>query len=44
MIPFFYARQNSLLDSLGEVYYTNQQYDVALDYYKKTIGLGGTKK
>lgn len=33
----------NLFDSLGEAYYTNKQYDLALDSYNKAISLGGTK-
>lgn len=31
-----------LLDSLAEGYFTNEQYDLALKNYKKSIALGGT--
>lgn len=32
----------NLFDSLGEAYFANKQYDLALDSYKKAIDLGGT--
>jgi len=32
----------SVIDSLGEAYYTNMQYDLAIECYKKAIELGGT--
>ncbi len=32
----------NLFDSLGEAYFTNKQYDLALDCYNKAISLGGT--
>jgi len=32
----------NLSDSLGEAYFTNKQYDLASDSYKKAISLGGT--
>ena len=32
----------NLFDSLGEAYFTNKQYDLALASYKKAISLGGT--
>lgn len=37
-----YPQNVNLFDSLGEAYYTNKQYDLALDSYKKAISLGGT--
>lgn len=32
----------NLFDSLGEAYFTDKQYNLALESYKKTISLGGT--
>lgn len=32
----------NIFDSLGEAYFTNKQYDLALDCYNKAISLGGT--
>ncbi|KZS39295.1 hypothetical protein AWE51_12160 [Aquimarina aggregata] len=32
----------NLYDSLGEAYYTNKQYDLALKNYNKAVELGGT--
>ncbi|PZU91380.1 MAG: serine hydrolase [Chryseobacterium sp.] len=37
-----FPKDANLFDSLGEAYYTNKQYDLALDSYKKAISLGGT--
>ena len=37
-----FPKDANLFDSLGEGYYTNKQYDLALDSYKKAISLGGT--
>ncbi|WET50867.1 serine hydrolase [Chryseobacterium indologenes] len=38
-----FPKNPNLFDSLGEAYYTNKQYDLALDSYNKAISLGGTK-
>lgn len=38
-----FPKDANLFDSLGEAYYTNKQYDLALDSYNKAISLGGTK-
>src|SRR5690606_18410790 len=38
-----FSEDANLFDSLGEAYYTNKQYDLALDSYNKAISLGGTK-
>lgn len=32
----------SVADSLGEAYFINKQYDLALEWYNKAINLGGT--
>ncbi|VXB17691.1 tetratricopeptide repeat protein [Chryseobacterium sp. 8AT] len=32
----------NLFDSLGEAYFTDKQYNLALESYKKAISLGGT--
>ncbi|UQB67907.1 beta-lactamase family protein [Epilithonimonas zeae] len=37
-----FPKDANLFDSLGEAYFTNKQYDLALENYKKAIGLGGT--
>ncbi|SFN03034.1 CubicO group peptidase, beta-lactamase class C family [Chryseobacterium oleae] len=37
-----FSKDPNLFDSLGEAYYTNKQYDLALESYKKAISLGGT--
>lgn len=37
-----FPKNANLFDSLGEAYYTNKQYDLAVDCYKKAIQLGGT--
>jgi CubicO group peptidase (beta-lactamase class C family) len=37
-----FPKDSNLFDSLGEAYFTNKQYDLALDSYKKAISLGGT--
>ncbi|GGG45341.1 serine hydrolase domain-containing protein [Epilithonimonas arachidiradicis] len=37
-----FPKDANLFDSLGEAYFTNKQYDLALESYKKAIGLGGT--
>ncbi|WP_312767674.1 serine hydrolase [Epilithonimonas sp.] len=37
-----FHKEANLFDSLGEAYYTNKQYDLALDNYKKAISLGGS--
>lgn len=38
-----FPKDANLFDSLGEAYFTNKQYDLALESYKKAISLGGTK-
>lgn len=37
-----FPKNANLFDSLGEAYFTNKQYDLALDSYKKAISFGGT--
>ncbi|TDX84614.1 serine hydrolase domain-containing protein [Epilithonimonas xixisoli] len=37
-----FPKDANLFDSLGEAYFTNKQYDLALESYKKAISLGGT--
>ena len=37
-----FPKDANLFDSLGEAYFTNKQYDLALGSYKKAISLGGT--
>ncbi|MCZ4243593.1 serine hydrolase [Pedobacter punctiformis] len=37
-----FPKDANLFDSLGEAYFTNKQYDLALNSYKKAIILGGT--
>lgn len=37
-----FPKDANLFDSLGEAYFTNKQYDFALDSYKQAISLGGT--
>ncbi|MBO6201075.1 MAG: serine hydrolase [Chryseobacterium sp.] len=37
-----FPKDANLFDSLGEAYFTNKQYDLALDSYKKAISFGGT--
>lgn len=37
-----FPKNPNVVDSLGEAYYTNKQYDLAIDCYKKAIELGGT--
>lgn len=37
-----FPKDANLFDSLGEAYYTNKQYDLALDSYKKAISFGGS--
>lgn len=37
-----FPKNANLFDSLGEAYFTDKQYDLALESYKKTINLGGT--
>ena len=37
-----FSTNANLFDSLGEVYYVNKQYDLALNSYTKAIKLGGT--
>ncbi|WP_426475121.1 serine hydrolase [Chryseobacterium balustinum] len=37
-----FPKNANLFDSLGEVYFTNKQYDLALTSYNKAISLGGT--
>jgi len=38
-----FPKDANIFDSLGEAYYTNKQYDLAIDNYNKAISLGGTK-
>lgn len=38
-----FPKNPNVIDSLGEAYYTNKQYDLAIDCYKKAIELGGTQ-
>lgn len=38
-----FPKNPNVIDSLGEAYYINKQYDLALDCYKKSIELGGTQ-
>lgn len=38
-----FPKDANLFDSLGEAYFTDKQYDLALESYKKAISLGGTK-
>lgn len=37
-----FPKDANLFDSLGEAYFTNKQYNLALESYKKAISLGGT--
>lgn len=37
-----FPKNANLYDSLGEAYFVNKQYDLALDSYKKAIDFGGT--
>lgn len=37
-----FPQNPNVVDSLGEAYYTNKQYELALVCYKKAIELGGT--
>lgn len=37
-----FPKNANLFDSLGEAYFTNKQYDLAIESYKKAISLGGT--
>ncbi|KFC24190.1 serine hydrolase domain-containing protein [Chryseobacterium sp. FH1] len=37
-----FPKDANLFDSLGEAYFTNKQYDLALGSYTKAISLGGT--
>ncbi len=37
-----FPKNPNVIDSLGEAYYTNKEYDLAIDSYKKAIELGGT--
>ena len=37
-----FPKNANLFDSLGEAYFTDKQYDLALESYKKAINLGGT--
>ncbi|WP_347220013.1 serine hydrolase [Chryseobacterium sp.] len=37
-----FPKNANISDSLGEAYFTNKQYDLALEYYNKAISLGGT--
>ena len=38
-----FPKNPNVIDSLGEAYYTNKQYDLAIESYKKAIELGGTQ-
>ncbi|REC50369.1 serine hydrolase domain-containing protein [Chryseobacterium pennipullorum] len=38
-----FPQNPNVIDSLGEAYYTNKQYKLAIDCYKKAIELGGTQ-
>lgn len=37
-----FPKDPNLFDSLGEAYFTDKQYNLALESYKKAISLGGT--
>lgn len=37
-----FPKDANLFDSLGEAYFTDKKYDLALESYKKAISLGGT--
>lgn len=37
-----FPKNPNVMDSLGEAYFTNKQYDLALECYKKAMNLGGT--
>lgn len=37
-----FPKDANLFDSLGEAYFTDKQYNLALESYKKAISLGGT--
>ena len=37
-----FSKDANLFDSLGEAYFTDKQYNLALESYKKAISLGGT--
>lgn len=37
-----FPQNPNVIDSLGEAYYTNRQYDLAIKSYEKAIELGGT--
>ncbi|WP_333660981.1 serine hydrolase [Chishuiella changwenlii] len=37
-----FPQNPNVMDSLAEAYYTNKQYDLAINCYKKAIELGGT--
>ena len=37
-----FPKNPNVMDSLGEAYFTNKQYDLALECYKKAINQGGT--
>lgn len=37
-----FPKDANIFDSLGEAYFTNKQYDLALESYKKAIDFGGT--
>ena len=37
-----FSQNSNVMDSLAEAYYTNKQYDLAINCYKKAIELGGT--
>lgn len=39
-----FPKSANLFDSLGEAYFTNKQYDLALDNYKKAISLDETSE
>ncbi|WP_228445506.1 tetratricopeptide repeat protein [Chryseobacterium nakagawai] len=43
MVVKEFPKNPNVIDSLGEAYYTNKQYDLAIDCYKKAIELGGTQ-
>lgn len=38
-----FPKNANIFDSLGEAYYSNKQYDLALECYQKAIELGGTQ-
>ena len=37
-----FPKDANIFDSLGEAYFTDKQYDLALESYKKAIDFGGT--